>query len=158
MISIQASAFEIRCTNKHRFPRHGNAMLVIRGLVGCKRRTRFRQIRNGRIRNKRTRNRRTRNRRIRNRRTRNRRTRNRWTGNRRIRNRRTRNRRIRNRRNAKTLLKSPVMRNSCGVVAVVEMKVWKSMIKSDKGTGSCVGTSICSIVIAIDIEDSEFWF
>ena len=62
-------------------------MLVIRGLVGCKRRTQFRQIRKRRTRNRRTRNRRTRNRRIRKRRTRNR---------------RIRNRRIRNRQNAKT--------------------------------------------------------
>ena len=36
------------------------------------------------------------------------------------------------------MLKSPVIRNSCGVVAAVEMKVWKSMRKSEKGTGSCV--------------------
>ena len=35
------------------------------------------------------------------------------------------------------MLKLPVMRNSCGVVAAVEMKVWKSMRKSEKGTGSC---------------------
>ena len=78
-------------------------MLVIRSFIGCKRRTRNRQIRKRRIRNRwtrnrRIRNRRTRNRRIRNRQTRNRRIRNRQTRNRRIRNRRTRNRRIRNRR------------------------------------------------------------
>jgi len=45
-------------------------------------------------------------------------------------------------------LKSPVIRNSCGVVAASERKVYRSVRKSEKGTGLRV------FVVAGDIEDS----